>query len=58
MEILGEVVAGCSNKEIGGEVKLSENTVKPTTHIFNKMGASNRVELALFAAHHRLIGGV
>jgi DNA-binding NarL/FixJ family response regulator len=24
-------------------------------HIFNKVGASSRVELALFAAHHRLL---
>jgi len=24
------------------------------TNIFNKMGASNRLELALFAVHHRL----
>jgi hypothetical protein len=38
---------------------ISENTVKShLTHIFNKSGASSRVELALFAAHHRLLQGL
>jgi DNA-binding NarL/FixJ family response regulator len=53
------VVAGYTNKEIAERSSLSENTVKShLTHIFNKSGASNRVELALFAAHHRLLDGV
>jgi two-component system nitrate/nitrite response regulator NarL len=59
LEILREVVAGYTNKEIAERAAISENTVKShLTHIFNKLGASNRVELALFAAHHRLLGGV
>jgi len=37
------------------KLSLSEDTVKHhLTNIFNKMGASNRLELALFAVHHRL----
>ena len=59
LEILRAVVAGYTNKEIAEQSSLSENTVKShLTHIFNKSGASNRVELALFAAHHRLLDGV
>ena len=46
-------------REIAQQSAITENTVKShLTHIFNKLGASNRVELALFAAHHRLIDGV
>jgi DNA-binding NarL/FixJ family response regulator len=57
LEILRHVVAGCTNKEIADRTGISENTVKShLTSIFNKLGASNRVELALFAAHHRLLG--
>jgi two-component system nitrate/nitrite response regulator NarL len=59
IEILRAVVAGYTNKEIGERFSISENTVKShLTHIFNKSGASSRVELALFAAHHRLLDGV
>jgi two-component system, NarL family, nitrate/nitrite response regulator NarL len=59
LQILREVVAGYTNKEIAERTAISENTVKAhLTHIFDKLGASNRVELALFAAHHRLLSGV
>ena len=56
MEILSAVVAGCSNKEIAKQFKLSENTVKHhVSNIFDKMGVSTRVELALAAMHHGLV---
>lgn len=59
IQIVRAVVAGCTNREIAERTSISENTVKShLTHIFNKIGASNRVELALFAAHHRLLDGV
>jgi two-component system nitrate/nitrite response regulator NarL len=59
IDIVRAVVAGCTNKEIAERSAISENTVKShLTHIFNKSGASNRVELALFATHHRLLDGI
>lgn len=59
LEVVRAVVEGRSNREIAEQSSISENTVKShLTHIFNKLGASNRVELAVFAAHHRLLDGL
>ena len=59
LEIVRMVVGGCTNKEIGEKLAIGENTVKShLTHIFNKVGASTRIELALFATHHRLLDSV
>jgi DNA-binding NarL/FixJ family response regulator len=59
LAIVRAVVAGHTNQEIAHSCSITENTVKShLTHIFNKLGASNRVELALFAAHHRLLDGM
>jgi DNA-binding NarL/FixJ family response regulator len=56
LEITSAVVSGFSNKEIAGKFDLSQDTVKHhLTNIFDKVGASNRLELALFAVHHRLL---
>ncbi len=56
LEITSAVVAGFSNREIARKFVLSEDTVKHhLTNIFDKVGASNRLELALFAVHHRLL---
>jgi len=55
LDILRAVVEGYTNREIAARASITENTVK--THLcslFDKLGASNRVELALFAAHHRV----
>jgi two-component system, NarL family, nitrate/nitrite response regulator NarL len=49
-EVLGFVVAGWTNKEIAGKFTVSEETVKHhLTRIFDKVGASNRLELAVKA---------
>ena len=59
LEIVRMVVGGFTNKEIGEQLAIGENTVKShLTHIFNKVGASSRIELALFAQHHRLLDSV
>jgi DNA-binding NarL/FixJ family response regulator len=58
LEITSAVVSGFSNKEIAKRFALSEDTVKHhLTNIFDKVGASNRLELALFAVHHRVLEG-
>jgi len=58
LEVTSAVVSGFSNKEIAKKLVLSEDTVKHhLTNIFDKVGASNRLELALFAVHHRLLEG-
>jgi two-component system nitrate/nitrite response regulator NarL len=59
IEILRAVVNGETNKRIANRCSISENTVKRhVMHLFDKVGASNRVELALFAQHHELTQGV
>jgi two-component system nitrate/nitrite response regulator NarL len=58
MEIVSAIVAGLTNKEIAKKFTLSEDTVKHhLTNIFNKVGVSSRLELALFAINHRLVEG-
>lgn len=55
-EIVSAIVAGYTNKDIATKFSLSEDTVKHhLTHIFDKTGVSNRLELAVFAIHHRLV---
>ena len=56
LEITRAVVAGETNKTIAQRFSISENTVKfHVKQIFDKVGVSNRTELAIFAAHHRLV---
>lgn len=56
LEILSTIVSGLSNKEIAQKFSLSEDTVKHhLTNIFDKVGVSSRLELALFAINHHLV---
>ena len=55
-QIVQLVAQGYCNKEIGEKLFISEQTVKNHLHnIFDKLGVSDRLELALYAMHHRLI---
>jgi len=55
MDVIAQIVTGRSNREIGQEFSIGERTVKQhLTNIFNKIGVSNRLELALFAVNNRL----
>jgi DNA-binding NarL/FixJ family response regulator len=49
------VVAGYSNKEIAEYFKIGSDTVKNhLSNIFDKLGVSTRLELALFAVNQGL----
>jgi two-component system nitrate/nitrite response regulator NarL len=59
LDIVRAIVNGYTNKQIAQQSSISESTVKRhVTHVFDKLGASNRIEVALFAAHHRLLDGI
>jgi len=55
LEIISVIIGGFSNNDIAARFSISEKTVKHhLTNIFDKLGVSNRLELALFALHHNL----
>ncbi len=54
-EIVILVAQGFKNKEMAERMFISEQTVKNHLHnIFDKLGVSDRLELALYAVHHNL----
>ena|SRR5439155_8455864 len=56
LQIVAAILSGCTNKDIADRLALSPQTVKHhLANIFDKLGVSSRLELALHAAHHRLI---
>jgi two-component system, NarL family, nitrate/nitrite response regulator NarL len=56
LEIVETVVAGYSNKDIAKRFQISEHTVKHhLSSVFDKLGVSSRLELALFALNHELV---
>ncbi|MBI2956342.1 MAG: response regulator transcription factor [Acidobacteria bacterium] len=58
-EIVLLVAQGFRNKEIADRLSISEQTVKNHLHnIFDKLGVSDRLELALYALHHKLAKAV
>jgi two-component system nitrate/nitrite response regulator NarL len=55
-EVVQHVAQGFRNKQIAEKLFISEQTVKNHLHnIFDKLGLSDRLELALYAIHHQLI---
>jgi len=55
LEIIAKITAGLSNREVCEEFSISERTVKHhLTRIYNKIGVTNRLALALFAINNRL----
>jgi DNA-binding NarL/FixJ family response regulator len=54
-EIVNLVAQGFKNKEMAERMFISEQTVKNHLHnVFDKLGVSDRLELALYAIHHNL----
>jgi DNA-binding NarL/FixJ family response regulator len=57
-EIVALVAQGFKNKEMAEKMFISEQTVKNHLHnIFDKLGVSDRLELALYAIHNNLHAG-
>jgi two-component system nitrate/nitrite response regulator NarL len=55
-EVLTLVAEGCANKEIAQRFAVSEETIKHhLTRMFDKLGASNRLELAMLATRNGLV---
>ena len=49
-EVLALVISGCTNRQIATQFSVSEETIKHhLTRMFDKVGASNRLELAMKA---------
>jgi DNA-binding NarL/FixJ family response regulator len=57
-EIVGLIAQGFKNRDMAERLFISEQTVKNHLHnIFDKLGVSDRLELALYAIHHKLHDG-
>jgi DNA-binding NarL/FixJ family response regulator len=55
-QVIGGVASGESNRDIATRLGLSEDTIKHhMTNIFNKLGVSNRAELAAYATTRGLL---
>jgi DNA-binding NarL/FixJ family response regulator len=58
LSVVRAIVDGASNKDVASAFGLSEQTVKNhVSNIFDKLGVSSRLELALYAVHHRMLAG-
>jgi len=56
-EIVNLTAQGFKNSDMAAKLSLSEQTIKNHLHnIFEKLGVSDRLELALLAVEHRLVG--
>jgi DNA-binding NarL/FixJ family response regulator len=56
MKIVALIIQGCKNKEIALRLATTEQVVKNYLRsIYDKTGVSDRLELALFTIHHRML---
>jgi DNA-binding NarL/FixJ family response regulator len=56
LRITAAIVQGYKNREIATQLYTSEQVVKNALrNIFDKIGVSDRLELALFVVHHRIL---
>lgn len=56
MRIVALIAQGCKNREIATRLKTTEQVIKNYLRsIYDKTGVSDRLELALFTIHHRVL---
>jgi DNA-binding NarL/FixJ family response regulator len=56
MRIVALIAQGCKNREIASRLKTTEQVIKNYLRsIYDKTGVSDRLELALFTIHHRVL---
>ncbi len=56
LRIIAAIVQGYKNREIALQLCTSEQVIKNALrNIFDKIGVSDRLELALFVVHHRIL---
>jgi DNA-binding NarL/FixJ family response regulator len=56
LKIVALIVQGCKNKEIAVRLTTTEQVIKNYLRsIYDKTGVSDRLELALFTIHHRML---
>lgn len=56
MRIVALIVQGCKNREIAMRLKTTEQVIKNYLRsIYDKTGVGDRLELALFTIHHRVL---
>jgi DNA-binding NarL/FixJ family response regulator len=56
MQIVALIAQGCKNKQIAEQLHTKEQVIKNYLRsIYDKTGVSDRLELALFTIHHRVL---
>ena len=56
MKIVALIVQGCKNKEIAARLGTTEQVIKNYLRgVYDKTGVSDRLELALFTIHHKIL---
>lgn len=56
LKIVALIVQGCKNKEIALRLSTTEQVIKNYLRsVYDKTGVSDRLELALFTIHHRIL---
>ena len=56
MQIVALIVQGCKNKDIALQLNTKEQVIKNYLRaIYDKTGVSDRLELALFTIHHKVL---
>jgi DNA-binding NarL/FixJ family response regulator len=59
MKIVALLVQGCKNREIALRLGTTEQVIKNYLRsVYDKTGVSDRLELALFTIHHRIVPAV